>query len=56
MQVTALKQFPYDKKTRKEGETFEMSDEDARLMIGFGKVEKAKPRRSYNRRDMVAEQ
>lgn len=67
MQVTATKQFQYGGKTRKPGDTFQMSADDARLMVGFGKVRAAemkaaspetdeqKPRRAYRRRDMVAE-
>jgi hypothetical protein len=57
MQVTAIKEFPYGDKMRKIGETFEMSEDDARLMVGFGKVNagEQKSRRQYRRRDMVAQ-
>ena len=40
--LEAVTEFYYDKKVRKVGEQFEASDEDARLLLGWSKVKKAR--------------
>ncbi len=66
VRVIAKDRIPYADKVFRAGETFEVSEEDAEILLGSETVLKAppvqpeepKPRRSkreYNRRDLLAE-
>ncbi len=63
-QLTALKPFPYARKSLKPGDDFEASSKDARILIVIGKARRrveapapviAKAKRTYKRKDLTAE-